>query len=375
MTKIRSRALDVFRGLTVALMILVNNPGTWSSIYPPFQHAPWHGLTPTDLVFPFFLFAVGNALSLVTTDMKKIVKRTFLIFIIGLFLNWAPVFTWVGDALVFKSWTWVNAEGVEVGLRILGVLQRIALAYGFASLVCLFFKRHALLISFALLGLYWGLCVYFGTGDVYSLEGWFGTPIDRLILGSVHLYQGEGVAFDPEGLMSTIPSIAQVLLGFWVGEKLKEFSKAMVFRNFCLTGSGLILVSILWNFIHPINKKIWTGSYVLVTTGLAVILLASLVQILDVNKQTAKWAGIFEAFGKNPLFIFVLSGLLPKFFGLIRIPNGDKFLTPFQWFFENVCAHFPGRPENGSLLYALILVSFYGMIAGWMDWKKVYVRV
>lgn len=375
MIKTRSTALDVFRGLTVALMILVNNPGSWTSVYPPFLHAPWHGLTPTDLVFPFFLFAVGNALSLVSPDLKKSLKRTVLIFLIGLGLNWAPLFTWVENDLVFKSWAWVNAEGVEVGLRVMGVLQRIALAYGFAAVLCYFFKRQVFAVSVLLLLLYWGLCAWLGTGDVYSIEGWFGTVVDRSIFGSVHLYQGEGAAFDPEGLMSTLPSIAQVMLGFWAGEKLKSFASEKILKNFSGMGSLLILAGVIWHFVHPINKKIWTGSYVLVSTGLALILLGFLVEALDVKKQKAKWVGVFEAFGKNPLFIFVMSALIPKTLGLIRIPHGDKFLTPFQWFYEHVCALFPGPPQNGSLLYALILVGFYGAIAQWMDRRKIYVRV
>lgn len=375
MIKIRSRALDVFRGFTVALMILVNNPGSWTSIYGPFEHAPWHGLTPTDLVFPFFLFAVGNALSLVSPDLKKSLKRTALIFLIGLALNWYPLFTWVGNDLVFKSWNWINADGVEVGLRILGVLQRIALAYGVASILCSFFKKHVLPVSLIILASYWALCVLLGTGDIYSLEGWFGTGIDRAILGATHLYQGEGVPFDPEGLMSTIPSIAQVMLGFWVGEKLREFDKEKVLYYFSQIGTFFILGGMIWNIVHPINKKIWTGSYVLVTTGLAILILGYLVQFLDVKKIQGKWAGFFEAFGKNPLFIFVLSAFIPKTMSLIRIPNGDKFLTPLQWFYENVCAHFPGDPRNGSLLYAIILVGAYGLLAMWMDRKRIYVRV
>ena len=375
MIKTRSQALDVFRGLTVALMILVNNPGSLSFIYPPFEHAAWQGLTPTDLVFPFFLFAVGNALSLVTLDLKKVLKRTLIIFVIGLCLNWLPLFTWVGNDLVFKSWTWLNAEGVEVGLRVMGVLQRIALAYGAAAVICYYFKRHTLIISLALLGLYWGLCVGFGSGDIYSIEGFFGTTVDRLVFGYSHLYQGEGVAFDPEGLMSTIPSISQVLLGFWVGQKLKEFPKHRVLQYFSGLGFMFIAVSVIWHLVHPINKKIWTGSYVLITTGMAMMILGVLVQFLDVKQTKNKSWSFFEAFGKNPLFIFVLSGFIPKMMSLIRIPDGEKFLTPLQWFYQNVCAHFPGAPENGSLLYAILLVAFYGSIAIWLDHKKVYIRV
>lgn len=375
MIKNRSQALDVFRGLTVALMILVNNPGTWSSVYPPFLHAPWHGLTPTDLVFPFFLFAVGNALSLVTLDLKKVLKRTVVIFMIGLILNWLPLFTWVGNDLVFKSWTWINADGVEVGLRVMGVLQRIALAYGFAAIFAYFFKRRTLIISLGLLALYWGLCVAFGTGDIYNLEGWFGTGIDRFIFGATHLYQGEGVAFDPEGLMSTLPAISQVLLGFWIGEKLKALPVQMVLKHFFLTGILFIGTALIWNLVHPINKKIWTGSYVLITTGLAVMILGLLVQLLDVKKAKIIGVSFCEAFGKNPLFIFVLSGFIPKVSTLIRIAFEDKFITPLQWFYQNVCALFPGRTENGSLLYAVILLSLYGLLAMWMNKKRIYIRV
>lgn len=359
MIKTRSQALDVFRGLTVALMILVNNPGSWSFVYPPFLHAPWHGLTPTDLVFPFFLFAVGNALSLVELDLKKIAKRTMIIFFIGLILNWLPFYTWVGDELMFKSFS---------NLRIMGVLQRIALAYGCAAVICFYFKRRTLWISLSILALYWFLCESLGSGDVYSLEGWFGTSFDRAFFGLTHLYQGEGVAFDPEGIMSTIPSISQVLLGFWVGQKLKEFPVRRVLQYFCGMGFITIALALIFSQFHPINKKIWTGSYVLVTTGMAMMILGILVQFLDVNKRGHRLSGFFEAFGKNPLFIFVLSGFIPKMATLFR-PN------PLKWFYENVCALIPGVPENGSLFYALLLVVIYGGLAMWLDSRKIYIRV
>jgi len=144
----RYHSLDVFRGATVALMIMVNNPGSWEHIYAPLNHAPWHGCTPTDLVFPFFLFAVGNAMAFVMPRMeqagtayflKKVFKRTLLIFLIGLFLNWSPFLMWQNDTIVFKSWEWTDAEGIQHGIRILGVLQRIALAYCFASMIVYFF--------------------------------------------------------------------------------------------------------------------------------------------------------------------------------------------------------------------------------------------
>ena len=355
----RSLALDVFRGLTVALMILLNNPGTWSHIYAPFEHASWHGLTPTDLVFPFFLFAVGNAQSLVFPRIwetntreyffKKVWKRTFFIFLIGLFLNFYPRFD-------FEN------------LRYMGVLQRIALAYGISSMFELFFPKKILSVALALIVAYWGMCILFGTQDVYSLEGFFGTAFDRLILTPQHLYKGEGVPFDPEGLMSTIPAVAQVMLGYWVGRILVAFNPRRTMKALLKRGVNLTIIGILISPLNPINKKIWTTSYVLVTTGLAILLLALLVYVLDKKKMGRRAVYLFDAFGKNPLFIFVLSGLVPKTMSLF-----DP--SPLKYFYESVCSKMPGPPENGSLLYAIILVSLYGTLAIWLDKRKLYFKV
>src|SRR5690349_17365468 len=181
----RFYSLDVFRGATVCLMILVNNPGSWSYIYRPLEHAPWHGLTPTDLVFPFFLFAVGNALAFVMPRLvaggpavfwKKVIVRTLLIYGIGLFLNWWPFVRFQNDLLVGNGWTWINGEGKLVGIRILGVLQRIALCYFFASIIIYYLKqRGAFLTGMILLLLYWVLCYAGNPADPYSMTGWFGT--------------------------------------------------------------------------------------------------------------------------------------------------------------------------------------------------------
>jgi predicted acyltransferase len=388
----RSIALDVFRGMTVALMILVNNPGSWDHIYWPFEHAAWNGLTPTDLVFPFFLFAVGNAAALVLPKLRersrlpgnhdyflKVMKRTVLIFTIGFFLGWFPFFAWVHDALIFKSWTMMNGHGVEVGIRIMNVLQRIAVCYGLACGLLYLFPKRVLEMSGAILIFYWGLCMTFGHGPFpYSQEGFFGTGIDRLILGPLHLYQGDGPNFDPEGLMSSLPGIAQVMLGYWAGQKLREKKK----QAFYWQGALLVGVGLLWSLVMPLNKKLWTSSYVMVTTGLALIVLALLVARLDEKSGASKSPGIvirfFEAFGKNPLFIYVFSSFLPKLLSLIRVPSGfpqEEEVTPFKWFYEHVCTQLPGPPENGSLLYAALLVLLYGWIALKLDERKIYVRV
>ena len=210
-------------------MILVNNPGTWSHIYDPLEHAPWHGLTPTDLVFPFFLFAVGNAMAFVMPKLevagelvfwKKILKRTLIIFLIGLFLNWWPFVRWQEGSLAFVHW--VNPAKPDNGVRILGVLQRIALCYFFASLLIYYLKPlKAFYAGMLILLLYWMFCYIGNPNDPYSLTGWFGTEIDKKILHVPHMYKGEGVAFDPEGLMSTLPAIVQVIFGFLVGDYIK----------------------------------------------------------------------------------------------------------------------------------------------------------
>ncbi len=381
----RSLALDVFRGLTVVFMILVNNPGTWSHVYPPLLHAPWHGLTFTDLVFPFFLFAVGNAQAIVFPKMwelhqkdyffKKVFKRTLIIFTIGFFLSWFPFFHWLGDDLTFRSWTWTNIDGSGGGIRIMGVLQRIALAYGLSAIVEYFFPKKVLTISLFFLIVYWGICVAFGSGNIYSIEGWAGTSIDRTLLGGVHLFQGEGVPFEPEGILSTFPATAQVLLGFWAGRLLATFNTRKSVKSLLKRGIILMILGISWHLIHPINKKIWTGSYVLVSTGLALILLSSLIRFLDLKKIRPVGLSFIEAYGKNPLFIFVLSGLIPKTLRLVRINSGDSILNPLSWFYENICRHFPGPPENGSLIYALILIFLYGLLVMWLDKKRIYIKV
>jgi len=238
-------------------MILVNNPGSWSHIFTPLEHAPWHGCTPTDLVFPFFLFAVGNALAFVMPRLeaggdgafwRKVIKRFVLIFLIGLFLNWYPFVRWEGDALVGRGWEYVNNRGEVIGVRILGVLQRIALCYLFASIIIYYFKlRGAMLISFILLTGYWLLCFWLGDpSDPYSMKGFFGNAVDQAILGTPHLYRGEGVPFDPEGIMSTIPAIVQVIFGYMVGNYIQQKGKTQEMLN-NLFVAATILITIGFN--------------------------------------------------------------------------------------------------------------------------------
>lgn len=391
----RFYSLDIFRGATVALMILVNNPGSWSHIYSPLKHAPWHGCTPTDLVFPFFLFAVGNALSFVmprleeagtSTFMRKVITRTLLIFAIGLFLNWSPFVQWDGDILKFKHW--VNPDNPLRGIRILGVLQRIALCYFFASLIIYFFKiRGALLVSFIFLMAYWMLCLLLGkAGDPYSLAGYFGTQVDKDVLGEAHMYTGEGVHFDPEGIASTLPAIVQVIFGYFVGFYIQQKGKTYeMLTNLFIAGCILIFTGFAWDLSFPINKKIWTSSYVLYTVGLAIMVLGILIYLVEMKKAHEGGGGklfkFFDVFGKNALFIFFLSSFLPRVVGLLRwvdhINEKGKpvYTNPFSWFYQNVCAPVSSDPKAGSLLYAICTIIFYWLIVYWMDRKKIYIKV
>jgi predicted acyltransferase len=384
MTKERYYSLDVFRGATVALMILVNNPGSWSNTFSPLAHASWHGCTPTDLVFPFFLFAVGNAMSFVMPQLqqgnstefwKKVIKRTILIFLIGLFLNWSPFVKWSDTGLVFKPWE---------NVRILGVLQRIALCYFFASVLIYFGKsRMALFIGMMILVIYWVLSFALGAaGHPYSLSGYFGNAIDFNILGISHVYKGEGVPFDPEGLTSTLPAIVQVIFGFLVGEYIQLKGKNFeMLAKLLLTGVVLVLVGFIWDFSFPINKKIWTSSYVFYTSGLAIITLSMLIYLLEFNNAKGKWSQFFDVFGKNPLFIFVLSGFLPRVLALLRwVDHVDEkgepvYTNALPWFYQNVCKDVASDLRIGSLLYALCMIALMGTIAYLLDKKKIYIRV
>lgn len=380
----RYQSLDVFRGATVALMILVNNPGTWGHIFSPLEHASWHGLTPTDLVFPFFLFAVGNAMSFVMPKLaqgtdanfwKKVLKRTLMIFAIGLFLNWSPFVKWSEGALVFKQWE---------NVRILGVLQRIALCYFFASVIIYYGKsRCALYLGAVILLLYWLLTTLLGApGHPYSLSGYFGNAIDQSILGVSHIYKGEGVPFDPEGLTSTLPAIVQVIFGFLVGEYIQNKGKNFeMLSQLLLTGALLVLAGYIWDFSFPINKKIWTSSYVVYTTGLAMITLSIFVYLIEFKNTAGKWSYFFEVFGKNPLFIFVLSGFLPRVLALLRWEDhvnelGEKVYTSsLPWFYEHVCKNVNSDLRVGSLLYALCFIAFMATLAYILDKKKIYIKV
>jgi predicted acyltransferase len=379
----RYYSLDVFRGATVALMILVNNPGSWSHIFGPLEHAKWHGCTPTDLVFPFFLFAVGNAMAFVMPRFenagpavfwKKVIKRTLLIFIIGLLLNWSPFVKWSDTGLVFKSWE---------NIRILGVLQRIALCYFFGSVIVFYGKtKGAFYLSTLLLIAYWFICYACNPTDPYSLQGWFGTEWDISILGKSHMYKGEGVPFDPEGFMNSPAAIVQVVFGFLAGQYIQLKGKNYeMLANLLIAGLIMITTAYFWDMSFPINKKIWTSSYTLHTSGLAILCLGVLIYVIEFKETKGAWSSFFDVFGKNPLFIFVLSGFLPRLLALFRwetaihADGSKEYTSALPWFYHTICEPISADLRVGSLVYALSMIIFYWLIVYILDKKRVYIKV
>lgn len=360
-------SLDIFRGLTVAFMIIVNTPGSWKYVYPPLRHASWHGCTPTDLVFPFFLFIVGVSMwysfkkyghEINGGSVFRIFRRMFTIFAIGLFLAIFPYF------------------GRDYStLRIMGVLQRIALAYGIGALLCLTIKRDYLWIVIAfLLLLYWALLAFFGGADPYSLEGNLTLKVDPAILGINHLYKGFGIPFDPEGLLSTLPAVGTVIIGYYIGEIIgKGSASSKTVLKLLLFGASAVGLGLLWSIVFPLNKPLWTSSYVLYTAGLAMGVLALIYLVADVLKFRI-WGTFFIVFGTNALFSYFLAGIWTRLMLFIKISSGDTKITLYNWFYEKVCVPVAGN-MNGSLMFALIQVLLIWSVALILYRKKILIRL
>jgi predicted acyltransferase len=365
----RYLALDVLRGITISAMILVNNPGTWAHIFGPLEHSKWHGCTPTDLVFPFFLFVVGVSMffsfskynnSLNKESLLKIGRRTLLIFAIGLFLNSFP--QWAAD---------------YSKLRIAGVLQRIALAYGIGSLIVLGIPRKYLPYAGAsILLLYWGILYFMGGSDPYSLAGNAAVPFDKTILGENHLYKGFGIPFDPEGLLSTIPAIVTVILGYLTGSIIKQSEKIRVPRLLSIYGIAGVVTGYLWGMVFPINKPLWTSSYVLYAAGWALLVLALLIWLIDLKGYT-KWTSFFVVFGMNPLVIFALSGLYARSISrLIHITENDgSVVNGYTWIYQHLFEPICSDLRISSLLFALSHILLFWLIGLVLYRNKIFIKV
>jgi predicted acyltransferase len=365
----RFRAIDVLRGLTIALMIVVNMQIGVGKSYAPLLHAAWNGLTPTDLVFPTFMFVVGTALSFTLEKyaalgdaavLRKIATRTTLIFLCGYLLYWFPFFT-------------VDTAGHVIlaplgHTRILGVLQRIALGYGAAALIVYYGGRVGA-IGFAVAALlgYWGLMHAFGD---YSLAGSAEIKLDKLVLGEAHMYHGEGVAFDPEGILSTLPAIVNVLAGYLVGRFICDHgTNRYTIIRLVLVGAVCVILSLLWNISFPINKKLWTSSFVLCTVGIDLCVLAVLICVVPQAKER-RWTYFFEVFGRNALVIYLLSEVGQA--TLIGIHIGQQSL--FRWLYAVGFAPWAGD-KPGSLLYAVVYMLGCWSVAYAMDRRSVYIKL
>ncbi|MBC5838045.1 acyltransferase family protein [Flavobacterium muglaense] len=372
LTQNRFTALDVFRGITVCFMIIVNSPGSYNSTFAPLLHARWNGFTPTDLVFPSFLFAVGNSISFVLKKwnnipqsivLRKIAKRTIVIFIIGFLLSWVP----------FCKLNEVN-ELVLIPFdhtRVFGVLQRIALSYGIAALLIYYCTTKTIVkTGVVLLLAYWFLMAYFGDAhDPFGLQTNLGYFIDKWLVGDHHLYQGEGVAFDPEGLLGTLPAVTNVIAGYLTGKFIQEKRNTYeLLLKMMMVGSSLVLVAYFWDFVFPINKKLWTSSFVSLTIGLDLMLLAIVIYFIDFLNQT-KWTKMFLIFGRNPLFIYIFSELLVIALLFFKMGEISLYQWVFQTFYQGIGNYI------GSLLFAISIMLICLLVGYVLHKKKIYIKV
>ncbi len=370
----RFLSLDVFRGLTIALMIVVNTPGTGAEIYDYLAHAKWFGFTLADLVFPSFLFAVGNSMSFSMRKMEsmsqkqvwfKIIKRTVIIFLLGYLMYWFPFFK-EGEAgeIIFKP----IAE-----TRIMGVLQRIALCYFFAAIIVYYLsEKTAVIISlFMLLG-YWAILYLFGTpGAELEIGSNAGTRLDFFVLGINHVYKGDVIPFDPEGILSTLPAIVNVLGGFLAGKFIQKKGKSFEgIAVLLMIGFLMVVLAQWWNLIFPISKKLWTSPFVLYTVGLDLSIMAILVYAIELRKINFG-VKFFDTFGKNPLFIYLFSEVI--FIILLIIPvNANQ--NAFEWVSEQIFQQiFPG--SFGSLVTAIVYLMLCWSVGWWLNKKKIYIKI
>lgn len=370
----RFLALDVFRGLTVALMIIVNTPGTGAKIYSYFIHVQWFGFSLADLVFPSFLFAVGNAMSFSMKKMKvappsevwkKIIKRTLIIFLLGYLMYWFPFFTFGDDgSFILKPIS---------ETRIMGVLQRIALCYFFASVIFYYLsEKTALIVSGVILLAYWAILYVFGEkGAELEMATNAAAKFDLSILGLGHIYKKDSIPFDPEGILSTLPAIVNVIAGYIAGIFIQKKGKSFEgIASLLIIGFLLTSLALWWDLIFPISKKLWTSPFVLYTVGLDLSIMAVLIWLIEL-KNIKYGVSFFDVFGKNPLFIYLFSEL---FYITLRLISVGEGLDAFEWISEKVFQNiFPG--SFGSLLTAIAYVLVCWLLGWMLHRKRIYIKI
>jgi predicted acyltransferase len=366
----RLLSLDVFRGLTIAGMILVNNPGTWRAVYPPLTHADWHGWTATDLIFPFFLFAVGVSTTLALTPRLergesrlrlagRAGRRAIILGALGLFLAGFPEFD-------------------LATIRIPGVLQRIAVCYLAAALLVLGARVRVQAAAMAglLLG-YWALMTLvpvpgFGAGNL-GKEGNLAAYLDRALLGP-HLWRAAKV-YDPEGILSTLPALATTLAGVLTGHWLRA-SRTPAAKVVGMAGGGAVAsgLGLVWAQWFPINKALWTSSYAMFSAGAALLALAACFWLVEIRQRT-RWATPFVVLGVNAIAAFVLSTFVARLLILIKVAGPAGAPVPLHaWLYEHLFAPW-AAPPNASLLFALAYVLVWLALMGVLYRRRIFIRV
>ncbi|HEU4557388.1 MAG TPA: heparan-alpha-glucosaminide N-acetyltransferase domain-containing protein [Longimicrobium sp.] len=370
----RLLSLDVFRGITIAGMLLVNNPGSWSTIYDPLEHAAWHGWTPTDTIFPFFLFIVGVAMTFSFvgqlakgqprgTIFGRAVKRAAILFLLGLLLAAFPYY---------------NLD--LANLRIPGVLQRIAVCFLAASAIYLFVPRRGQLWTAAALLLgYWAAMALVsvpgcGTGVLDDKGCTLAAYVDRAVLGTNHLW-ASAKTWDPEGVLSTLPAIATVLLGIFAGNWIRgERTPAERATGLFFAGNTLMVGGLVWNAAFPINKNLWTSSYVLFMGGMAMVALAMCYWLVDVKGKQG-WTRPFVVFGTNAIAAFFFSGIFARLLNMVKVPGGPTGTQPVKtWIYQNAFESWLS-PINASLAFAICFVLLWWAIMEIFYRRKIFIKV
>lgn len=365
----RYLSLDVFRGMDVALMIVVNTAGDPSTTFSPLLHARWNGFTLTDIVFPTFLFVVGTSLSFSFNTyasmgsaavLKKVLRRMVITFLLGFLMYWFPF------VMQNESGGWIMKPIAET--RVFGVLQRIALCYGVAALIIHFGKiKGALIFGGLSLLLYWILLTAFGD---FSLTGNAVLKLDRWLIGENHLYGGERLPFDPEGLLSTLPAVVNVIIGYCAGVFIREKGPSHeTIAKMLMVGAILIFTGLAWDLLFPINKKLWTSSFVIYTSGIDLIVLGILIYVIDL-RQWKRWTSFFEVFGRNTLFIYLLSELLASLLFTFKWQNESLYRKIYLNIFESWTDGY-----FGSLFFAVSFMLVCWSVGYWMDKRKIYVKI
>lgn len=378
------------RGITIAAMILVNNPGSWATVYAPLKHAAWHGMTPTDLIYPFFMFIMGVSMSfsllkydrgLTGAAFMKILRRSVAIFAVGAALQWC---SYLGTGL--SSWLLGRApEGTTVwdvllpleNFRIMGVLQGLAVAYFFGATIVLALRwKHILWVGGALLGVY---VVIMHLGNGYELaESNIIAVVDRFVLGANHLYKmpaadGVRIAFEPEGLLSNLPRIAHVIFGVWVGSVISRFNdNGERIGQMFIFGTITLFSGLLLQYGDPINKAIWSSSFTLASCGFAALFLALLIWIIDISKRAA-WCPPFEAFGVNPLFLYVVGWVGSVLLGF-SFSCGERVMSVKGFLYSSVLQPVFGD-YGGSLAYPLLFVGLVWLSGYWLYRRRIYIKL